>query len=216
MDRETPMTVSVCDRDRNILKIYEAKFFDSEKRITFLFECEMLYKNLGEYGGDTHLRIEFLQDGRLFLFRGKIAGPAERKNRLLILANQISQIEEISRRGLHRIEIRVPVEIFYSDGRGRSDAQGVTLDISGDGLGLYSNDEINTADKNQSFSLTFSLGRTESRMLARLLRQKEMPRGAEHKFEYKFEYGFIFDHRRNPEERPRLITAMLDYQIKRM
>ena len=64
----------------------------------------------------------------------------------------------------------------------------------------------------RNLSLKFELGKKlDFQLPAYLLRRNDRPKI----IHYKFEYGFIFEYDNQPEDRTRLITAMLDFQLRR-
>jgi c-di-GMP-binding flagellar brake protein YcgR len=215
IDKNTSLTIFLCKHDGTVITHYNAAFIDTEKYISFFIDCDSLFENPESFDPDTQLRIEFFRGPKMYTFNAKaMKKKGMYKNKEYFLMNQVSEIKETTRRTMPRIEMSVNVKIFMTEDEYKKDssaAHGISLDISGDGMGLLSDNVIPPADKEHRYIAVFYLGSATFNMKSRLLHRRDSTKI----LQYKYEYGFIFDYSDMPEERSRLITAMLDYQLRR-
>ncbi|MCL2707618.1 MAG: hypothetical protein FWF03_00730 [Defluviitaleaceae bacterium] len=219
VDRDTPVTIMVCNRSEETIGQHRGRFYDLESRVSILLECEPLSQQSNELPGDAYLKIELFSgprnNQRLYGFNGKLMGKAVREDKPLLIVNQTSEFKQIER-AKPRIEMSVAVKAYTSlsnTGEGEPEAKGVSINISADGLGLLSNDLFEKRDSDHQYALSFALGKLRTFILpSRLQRRRE----GTQLVQYKYEYGFVFDFTGRENDRSRLITAMLAYQLERV
>ena len=215
LDKGTDLAVYLCGPDDKICNHYSGRFYEKEKLVTFLIECEGLYERAKDIGPGNYLRIEFFHISKMYAFNGKLINKTVRDDKNLVIVNQMSEIKESARRATPRIEMSVNVRAILHDSTTRPagyESSGVTLDISGDGLGMLSDDTIPPTERDERFFILFELGpANQFNLPARLLHRNDKPVT----IQYKFAYGFLFDYTDIESERARLITALLDYQLSR-
>ena len=216
IDKGAKITLQVREPGDVVIAQYDGFFADKIKHVTFTIVCDELYDSHKEYGNNVLIYVEFFHVARIFAFTSKIVGQTVHDGQKMLVLTQISEIKETTRRASPRIDMSINVSAFYSD-RSNPDKgytiRGSTIDVSGDGLGMLSDDDMPGGKAGQEFLLTFTLGGYYTFQLpAKVLRINDNPQTTQ----YKFEYGFLFDFTDISSERSRLITAMLDYQLKRL
>jgi c-di-GMP-binding flagellar brake protein YcgR len=214
IDRNTPLTVTVFGRNDEEAGQFEVKFFDTEKHISFLVESDELFEKAKEFARDAKLRVEFVQGARQYSFNAKFVRKAVYNTLEYVVLNQTSLISETSLRSAPRIDISLNIKIYMTEEDYRKDvfiAKGMSLDISANGVGVLSDDEIIAVDGDYRYRVCFEIGRRSFNLPARLMRRDDRPK----LMQYKYKYGMVFDYADIPDERSRLITTMLDYQFNR-
>ena len=216
LDRDAPFTVYHCTRDETVISKHSGKFIDTDQRTSFLIDCESLGKSSKDFEGEIRLRFDYIHRQKMYSFFGLFAGKIARDNREFILVNRISDVRESNIRAMPRIEISVNARTFIAAGGsipGALTAQGLTMDISSDGLGMLSDNMIPVSDSDQLYVLEFNLGKKNEFMLvSKLVHRNDRPKI----IQFKYLYGFLFDFTTQPDEKMRLITTMLNYQMNRI
>jgi hypothetical protein len=211
IDVNTKLTILEYASNEEIIRTYTGRFRDIERGLTFLAESDEL--NTDKIGAETRLRVEFLRGTHLFAFDAKLHGKLIKDGKQLIMLDQTSEIKESTHRAAPRIELTASVTVFESMDYMQSGyviSQGVSLDISADGLCLLTNQQIAEEEKTKRYILDFSFGKYRFILPARLIRMSDSAQF----IQFKFEYGFIFEYSENSDEKSRLITSMLQYRLQ--
>jgi c-di-GMP-binding flagellar brake protein YcgR len=142
-------------------------------------------------------------------YRGKLIFNGER----CLLFDQISEVKEASRRSTPRVGMSVNVTVYNTINQSETisyAAKGYSSDISAEGVGLQTDDDMPINEDDYLYFIDFVLENGERFQLnARLARRKVNPDSSL----YKYDYGFVFDYTGSEDEKPRLITEMLNDRI---
>jgi hypothetical protein len=214
MDLDTKLTILKCGLDEEeVTDTYTGRFRDMDKGLSFFIESPDLDSHSDKFNEETKFRVEFLRGSTLFAFSALFNGKFIKDDKPLISLTQISDIKESTQRAMPRIELSAGVIVSESVEQikaGNILLQGISQDISADGMCLLTNQQMQERKKDKRYTLDFSFGKYRFILPARLVRMGDSSQF----IQFKYEYGFIFEYAENSEERSRLITSMLQYRLQ--
>jgi len=209
-------------QQRAVSDEYEAtlRYLENDKHL--VVQCSWLYDNYDRLNLGAKLNISFEASPAVM---GSFIGVAKEKLRGngLVMIEQISVIEEKSRRKYDRDEIRVMVQVFglpeakvsssaFQRPPGDPDLKDVSFDVSSGGLCVVTNTLLSS--KYDPYYLVLFEFNDKDRFLlpSRIVRKSNYPRTKIGRYDYGFQ--FIYDNL--PEEKSRLTRAILNKKLSHM
>ena len=153
------------------------------------------------------VRIFFFREEGSFCFKGEIVERFKLKNMVVIRVKQISSIKKIQRRQFYRLKVVLPIEFTVLDEENKaknSILEGSCIDISGNGLGLYTDYRL---EVNTIIECKISLDNEDQL----LVKGKVVRVGLTHGLAYKYDAGITF-HEITDRTRDELIKFIFNKQ----
>lgn len=213
VEKGTRLDVFEITKNDEVIKEYNAKFYDTVTPISFLVESEDIYENINDIDRDNYLKISFFRGSNMYTFKGKIKENTVINGHNLTQIDQKTEIIVSTRRTSPRHEIVTSV-ILYESLQAReaneSLATGQILDISNDALCFLSNKSIAVLEPEHIYFLEFFLSKSDRFLLPALLKRRG---NSPQSVQFKYDYGFIFDYTDRPDQRTRLITSIFKHKM---
>ncbi|MCL2661846.1 MAG: PilZ domain-containing protein [Oscillospiraceae bacterium] len=207
-------------QQRAVSDEYEATFRYLENDKNLVVQSSWLYDNYDRLNLGAKLNISFEASPAAM---GSFTGVAKEKLRAngLVMIEQISVIEEKSRRKYDRDELRVHVKVYgipeakvsspvFEKPLAAPDLTDTSFDVSSGGLCIITNTLLSS--KHDPFYLVeFAFSDKDSFLLpSRIVRKSNYPRTKIGRYDYGFQ--FIYDNL--PEEKSRLTRAILNKKLQ--
>jgi len=170
-------------------------FVDSKDDLLFYLECPVLFEREREPQEGDFLRFSFYRGSENYTFEGKIGLIADSFGKKLIHINVISFVEKASRRKMQRIQVSLPATLYkpdpdQKDKPGELSQKLTTFDISGTGLCLLSNEQLDLRD-GSDFIVELHLPNSETFTLsAKHVRTGNCPQYVL----YRYDHAFVMDY----------------------
>jgi len=209
-------------QNRAVSDEYEATFRYLENDKNLVVQCSWLYDNYDRLNLGAKLNVSFEASPAAM---GSFTGVAKEKLRSngLVMIEQISAIEEKSRRKYDRDELRVHVKVYglpeakvsspgFEKPTAAPDLKDISFDVSSGGLCVITNTLLSS--KFDPFYLVeFEFNDKDSFLLpSKIVRKSNYPRTRIGRYDYGFQ--FIYDNL--PEEKSRLTRAILNKKLQHM
>ena len=207
-------------QQRAVSDEYEATFRYLENDKHLVVQSTWLYENYDRLNLGAKLNISFEASPAAM---GSFIGVAKEKLRAngLVMIEQISAIEEKTRRKYDRDELRVHVKVYglpeakvnssvFEKPASEPDLKDISFDVSSGGLCVVTNTLLSS--KYDPFYLVeFEFNDKDSFLLpSKIVRKSNYPRTKIGRYDYGFQ--FIYDNL--PEEKSRLTRAILNKKLQ--
>jgi c-di-GMP-binding flagellar brake protein YcgR len=207
-------------QQRAVSDEYEATFRYIENDKHLVVQSSWLYDNYDRLHLGSKLNISFEASPAAM---GSFIGVVKEKLRAngLVMIEQISIIEEKSRRKYDRDELRVHVKVyglpeakvsspFFEKPAGDPDLKDISFDVSSGGLCVVTNTLL-SSKYDPYYLVEFEFNDKDSFLLpSRIVRKSNYPRTKIGRYDYGFQ--FIYDNL--PEEKSRLTRAILNKKLQ--
>lgn len=219
IQKGTTLFVSGDTNDSAPNRVYETRFYETKDETSFYVEGIDLYNSINTLK-NAKLKIHFLLGATLFSFFGKITDIRPRGNSYLTLIEQVSLMQETSRRKYDRHEMKIFVKLYglreadlkqcnYVKADNNVEFSSTTFDVSLGGICMTSNVRLRSQYE-PYFLAEFVLNEKEEFLLPlKLTRSGNCPQTVL----FKYDYGFQFIYDEIPQEEKRLATALFSAKL---
>ena len=204
--------------NRAVSETFDAIFRYVDIDATFVMQCAQLYEIYDTVDRNARIYINFSTGPSMCTFYGRCV--EKQRGAGMILMEQLTAIEVVSRRMYERDELRIPVHVFplpeaklgkpsYERPDSIPDMAELTFDVSESGMCVISN--VYLKPENDPYYLTeFAFSEKYHFILpAQLMRRSAHPRTKIGRFDYGFR--FVFDSL--PDEKKRLSEAIFSTKL---
>jgi len=220
LDKNTPLSIEILNSDLTpyLSESFKGNFYDADSNYQFTIMCDELYKRFEEFRGFT-LKITFSAKGaHTYYFTGKIVSTKTNMfGAQLIELAALSLLNQTSIRTSPRIDIPLSVFIYKlneTNTEGKTEFfrsellfEGLSSDISTEGMGLLSDFEIKPEHGNMFVAeIYFKPGRG-TQVAANLKRTIN----SNSTFAFKYMHGFMFDFSGQLTGKNDLTMAIIQY-----
>jgi len=219
IERGTKLLIYEEMQNRAVSDEYEAVFRYHEGDRLIVVQCAWLYENYERLHLGARLNIcygsETIVHSFIGLAREKLRGYG------MVMIEQLTDTETISRRQFDRDEIRVNVNVYglpeaklsstvFERPTVAPDLSDISFDISSGGLCVVTNILL-SSKHDPYYQVEFALTEKDRFSLpARLVRRSNYPRTKLGRYDY----GFQFIYEKIPEEKARLTRAILNKKLQ--
>jgi len=219
IERGTKLAVYEELQQRAVSDVYEAVFRYHEGDKLIVVQCAWLYDNCDRLNLGARLNISYTDDVGTNTFIGQ--AKEKLRGNGLVMIEQLTDVERISRRQFDRDELRTTVSAYglpeaklsatvFNKPEASPDLTDVSFDISSGGLCVVTNTLL-SSKYDPYYLVEFSFSDKDKFILPSVLvRRSNYPRTKIGRYDYGFQ--FIFD--KMPEEKSRLTRAILNRKIQ--
>ncbi|MCL2664620.1 MAG: hypothetical protein FWE82_03325 [Defluviitaleaceae bacterium] len=208
LDQKTRLDIKLVVDDVVTDHMLCGSFFDTSDGISILIEGPEFYSYCETAVRGFIMEISFISK-MIYSFRARFTGFTEEKGTDLVKVTAISEIKEIPRRALPRLEIALPAQLSVKEEGEKPEAhECLTVDITITSVRVITNFNNETSKENAAFKVIFSLGRDEFTMSVRPLRKIKNPPGSA----FRFDYVFLIDYEENKSLKEKLLLKLFEFR----
>jgi len=219
IERGTRLVIFEELQQRAVSDEHEAVFRYYEGEKLFVVQCAWLYDNYDRINLGARLNVSYGNETHTYTFTG--AAKEKLRAHGLVMIEQITGTEEVSRRKFDRDELRVHVRAYglheskltagtFEKPDTPPELTDVSFDVSSGGVCVVT-DTLLSSKYDPYYLVEFTLTEKEYFLLpAKLVRRSNYPRTKIGRYDYGFQ--FIYD--KIPDEKGRLTRAILSKKLQ--